>query len=114
MKYLVRLILICIPLQMQAEVCKWSNMYVDISPTKEGNVSVHFHNELTSTWGEAPFYCPVIINGELFRAVINAGNGNIPDVVSVEHPFTWYTDQNDVMVKEGEGATILLRPYLLG
>jgi len=114
MKHLIKLLACCLPLQAQAETCKWSGMYVDISPTQEGNVSVHFHNELTSSWGDSPFYCIVTIDGEIFRAVITAGNGEIPDNILIEHPVGWQAMPEQIDVKEGDDGYLLVTPILLG
>ena len=97
---------------LSAEVCQWNSMFVDISPSPDFAI-VTFHNELTSTWGEVPFYCPVTIDGVMVRAVINAGNGNIPDNILVEVPLGYEAIPQSIDVEEGEEAVIIVRPIAL-
>jgi len=95
------------------DVCSWRQMWVKAEPFHE-NIIVTFHNELTATWGDGPFVCELNVDGVRFNVSILAGNGDIPDVMSVIPPAGFFPSEDEVEVKEGEEKIITLFPQLLG
>lgn len=95
------------------DVCTWRQMWVKAEFSHE-NIIVTFHNELTATWGDGPFVCELNVDGVRFNVSISAGNGDIPDVMSITPPVGFFSSEDEVEAKEGEEKTITLFPQLLG